>query len=410
MKIVIENSQLQKRTEIEVPDDFYTEADDMFVYMGFDRYKLVSTKSAEDKRREELAIQFGETFYGELYNKFPNFGSDDCLLTRDACKDIIKAQLVGQYEDLIKDEHPDAILNGLVTAFANYCQVRNHLAEQDKEIREGRKHENVFFDYILRFESICNNASTLCELSSGITKCHEYATIDERQIFGYAKIVKQLEPFFNWCSETDAELKCMSGYKPIHEQLWYKDPEYYDAHVRLIVNECANNLVALKYEYDKQITNQLTIGGNPFTVYTNKILELYKPLIANEDKLTAIMKNGEENADVAELESIKDTLHQGYKDLIEGMINILIDSQLDPRTWENDYYKQFIQVQWVFVDDWHKQLLRSKEAHSIGVRSMMLGIRKNYKVIQAILDNKLDVEKLMTGEYTEEKISGVTGV
>ena len=109
MLITIENTRTQKQTQIEVADDFYTESEDMLIRIGMEQFKLVTTKSEEDQKREALAVEFGETYYKELYDKFPDFGSEDCLLTREACKDIIKSKLTGKFEELYHDKNPEMI-------------------------------------------------------------------------------------------------------------------------------------------------------------------------------------------------------------------------------------------------------------------------------------------------------------
>ena len=77
MEIIIENTRLGKQTKIVVQDDFYTEPEDMIVSFDTERFKLVTTKSEEDKLREKLAIEFGEEVYPQLYEKYPNFGEKD---------------------------------------------------------------------------------------------------------------------------------------------------------------------------------------------------------------------------------------------------------------------------------------------------------------------------------------------
>lgn len=402
MLITIENTRTQKQTQIEVTDDFYTESEDMLIRIGMEQFKLVTTKSEEDQKRESLAVEFGETYYKDLYDKFPDFGSENCLLTREACKDIIKSKLTGKFEELYHDKNPEMILNSLVTAFGNYCQVKKEMDARDAEIRKSRKHENVFFDYILRLEEVFNNATTVKEISEGITKNHEYASLDERELFGYAIIFEQLKPFFDWSAETDKELKEMSPYKPIAEQAFFDDADYYTNHVKAIANKVENNLVNLKHTYDVWINEKMQQDGNSFSEYLIVLKNLYNGLYTKYESLKSEVSKKEEDQNVTTLMEAKDAFQNEYKEFIRSIVTFRIQIELDPRGFENDDQKNFLLSHCSLIDFWYNQITSNKEPNS-GDR-FMVQLGHHIPVVNKLIEGNVDLHKLMSGGYTQDEL------
>lgn len=409
MIITIENTRTQKQTQIEIADELYTEASDLLFRIEMDQYKLVSTKSEEDKKREALAIEFGETYYSELYEKFPDFGEEGCLLTKDACKEIIEAKLVGKFEELRNDKNPELLLNGLVTAFGNYCQVKKQMDAKDAEIRNSRKHENVFFDYILRLEEVFNTANTVKDIVDGIAKQHEYASLDERQIYGYAIIFEQLKPFFNWSADTDKELREIKPYKPITEQTFYTDKDYFINHIKLIANEVKENLLKLKHDHDiwinSKMQSQHVVGEHAvFTEYLNILRDNYQIISNYYETLKAAGTPTEDKpVDVEKLEKAKEEFREHYKSFIRNMIDLRINIELDPRGFTCAEEKDFFLSHCGFVDFWYNQVVSQKEKDAGD--KFMHAVEQHIPCFNAILSKRVDVVKLLHNGYSKEELN-----
>ena len=93
MEMTISNFRNQKSVNVELPDDFADDVNDIRIVYGLDQYKLVSTKSEEDKKREKAAVEFGEEAYNDLYAQYPNFGKEGDNVTKEQMAAVIKTKL-----------------------------------------------------------------------------------------------------------------------------------------------------------------------------------------------------------------------------------------------------------------------------------------------------------------------------
>ena len=407
MLITIENVKTQKQTQIEVVDDFCDDADDLLISFGMERYKLVSTKSDADKKREALAVEFGETYYGELYSKFPDFGEDNCLLTKEACKDIIKAKLTGKFEELAKDSNIELLLTSLVTAFGNYCQVKKKMDARDAEIRNSRIHENVFFDYILRLEEVFRTAKTVKQITEGISKCHEYASVDERELFGYAIIFEQLKPFFDWCADMDRELKEIKPYKPITEQALYDDTDYFANHITPIATEVSNKLITLKDKYNVWINGEMQKNNaDVFAEYLNNLDTAYKTLFDAYSMLReASTPQDSDKPDVVLLEHARENFQSKYKTFIRTMVDFRIEIELEPRHWATNNEKSFFLSHCAFVDYWYNLVVSQKDKNAGD--KFMVQIGQHLNVLSKLKSGDVNCDKLLSGGYTDTELTEI---
>ena len=71
MKISLENKVVGRTIVVEASDTFMQNPDDIRVIAGTDCYKLVSTKSDIDKKREVLGLEFANEVFPEIQTKNP---------------------------------------------------------------------------------------------------------------------------------------------------------------------------------------------------------------------------------------------------------------------------------------------------------------------------------------------------
>ena len=405
MEIIIENTRLGKQTKIVVQDDFYTEPEDMIVTFDTERFKLTSTKSEEDKIREQLAIEFGEEVYPQLYAKYPNFGEKDCELSKTVLQELLKVKLADpKYEALMNDKNPDILMSCLVNAYVQYCAVRKSMDKRDEEILSGKKDDIIFFDYILRFEDLFQNSKTMKDISDGIVKLHEYQSVDPRGIvFGYGLIFKMMKPYFDWVKSVDEELKTMKPYKPIKEQTFYDDEQYLIDHGMETVKKCIENLNKLYAKYTEFRTNILnnTEPTTPFSEYANSIINLYTTIVDTKNQLleqVKLVNEGKEN----KAEEMKESFSKVYTKFVHDIIDIRIKVNVDPRTLDPDQYS-ILDAHFSACDYWINLINGSKDVGK-DIETMCVQMAMHKGVLERIVSGELDPGKVMRGEYSNEEL------
>lgn len=405
MEIIIENTRLGKQTKIVVQDDFYTEPEDIIVSFDTERFKLVTTKSEEDKLREKLAIEFGEEVYPKLYEKYPNFGETDCELTKTVLQELLKVKLADpKYEPLMNDKNPDILMSCLVNAYTQYCAVRKSMDKRDEEILSSKKDDNIFFDYIMRFEDLFQTSKTMKDISEGIVKLHEYQSVDPRGIvFGYGLIFKMMKPYFDWVKSVDDELKTMKPYKPVKEQTFYSDEQYIIDHGSSVVKQCIENLnnLLIKYtEYKNEISSR-SDTSTPFPEYAKIIINLYDAVVDAKNKLLEQVKlcnEGKENTATV----MKEEFSKTYTKFVHDIIDLRIKANIDPRPFESDYYS-ILDAHFTACDYWINLINGSKDIGK-DIETMCTQMSMHKVILQRIVNGELDAGKVIRGEYSQEEL------
>ena len=404
MDIIIENTRLGKQTKIAVPDDFYTEPEDIIVSFDTERFKIVTTKTEEDKIREKLAIEFGEELFPHLYEKYPNFGEKDSTLTKTVLEELIKVKLADpKYEALLNDKNPDILMSCLINSYTQYCAVRKSMDKRDEEILSSKKNDNIFFDYILRFIDVFKDGKTMKDISDGIVKLHEYQGVDPRGIvFGYGLIFKAMKPYFDWVKSIDEELKTMKPYKPAKEQPFFTDEQYLIDHGTAAVKQSIEKLDAMLKLYTEYRDSVLKdIDNKPFEEYVTKIVELYNKVIDTKNNLLEQVKlcqDGKEN----KAEELKEEFSKVYTTFVHDIIDLRIKVNVDPREMEADLYS-VLDAHFTACDYWINLIHGSK---NIGkdIETMCVQMAMHKGILERVVKGELEPGKLIRGEYKQEEL------
>ena len=421
MEMTISNFHKQKSINVELPDDFVDDINDIRIVIGPEQFKLQSTKSEKDKQREKAAIDFGEEAYPDLIKLYPNFGTDECPIDRNAMKQIIKDKLISygdKYSALLSDDNMEQLLSGLVSAFANYCTVYRRMEEEDKIIEETKLDDNVFFDYIKRFKAAFVNASCISDVHDSIVKIHQYAGIDKREIFGYTFIFQCLSPFYDKIKEIETELSEMKPPTSIKDSAIFTDKEYWmDVPQREIVNTIVNNLDNLEKTYREFCDNSKNDTSDPFEFYGTEVCKNYSDMIEKHTKLVdytnTIFKQHKSISELSNEEN--ETLNEYVKDVNQTFKKILVNLSelrtkfnLDQRKWKAESQSTIINANFGLIDFCTQELNSANESAKPATFDKIIAqLKLHGQLINKAVAGKINTDDLVNGDYSTEELAKI---
>jgi hypothetical protein len=178
MRVILENKSIGKKVEMDVSDEFFENEDDIRLIAGAECYKLTSTKTREDKEREELSIDFSN----DVFPRFENAGVDP---NDKSIVEKIKSELNRDtYKRLREVSNENMLVSALVEAYRRYIAIHKQIKALDDKIKSTKIVDNVFFDYILRLSRLFENATTLEEAHNGLFEIKEMFDCDDRVAVG----------------------------------------------------------------------------------------------------------------------------------------------------------------------------------------------------------------------------------
>ena len=413
MEMTITNFVKQKSINVELPEEMFENIDDLRFIIGTEQFKLISTKTDADRAREKAAVEFGEEVYAELYKTYPDYGKEDCKLTKDDLAKIIQEKLESmkdKYSVLLNDKNPQIVINGLVTAYANYCVVRARIEKEEKEIKESQLDENVFFDYIKRFKKAFEDAKCIKDVHESIVKLHKYAGIDKRELFGYAFIFNCINPFFDKIKEIKTELDGMEPKVGLKDHVIFTDTAYwFDVPMQDIVKQVINNLDELIAKY----SNQEDISVSPIEHYARPIINSYRNLVDKQNKLSAYLKEiSDETGKINDLSAEQtnkltefvDALNEEYKTMIHDMCDLRIRFNVENR--EMDYNDRvIINANFSLIDFWVQTINETKDNEkSAQINKMIMQFNLHGNILELVIKGKIKSEDLVNGKYSNSDL------
>ena len=413
MEMTITNFAKQKSINIELPDEMTENIEELRFIIGLEQFKLVSTKTEEDKKREKAAVDFGEEVYDGIYAKYPDFGKEGCKTTKEDMVAIIKEELnkrKEKYSVLLNDKNPDLILSSLVTAYSNYCTVRARMEQEDKMIEETKLDDNVFFDYIKRFKKAFQDAKCIKDMHESIVKLHQYAGIDKRELFGYTFIFDCINPFFAKIKEIETELDGMKPKVALKDHAMYSDESYWnDIAMQSVVKESIGNLDALIVKYSKQEDINVPV----FEYYARPIIDNYRRLIANQNNIAIYLKSvSDETGKINELNidqtnkltELVNELNSSYKQMLKEFADLRVRFNLDTHEW-NPSDRTIINANFGLIDFWIQTINQTKEDEkNAQINKMIAQFDMHSKILEMIGNGKLKSEDIVNGKYSNTEL------
>lgn len=427
MQITISNFKAKKSINVEIPDEIFTEAEDLHFIIGTDQYALKSTKSAEDKLREKLAVEFGEENYPSLYEIYPDFGKEGCKTTPDEIKVLIKDKLQinkEKYKALLEDKNFDQLLHSLTSAFANYCVVRERMDKEDKEVKDSTICENVFYDYIERFKKAFKEAKCIKDVHEAIVKIHRYAGIDKRELYGYTFIFACMNAFYEKIKIIETELEEQKPAVQLKDHKLFTDEQYW-AEQKPMVDSVIKQFDELKEKYQsfEELTEKYKEdeeNKDPFKYYVSAITLQYGLLVKEQNELTEMLKEfSKENPNIKsaeglpeeKLKPIKDKIiivNTVYKNVIIAIADIRTKFFLDHRVWPSEYHKTIINANFGVIDFWYNNIktANSNDKNTI-IRKMVDGLILHGRILLKVQEGTIDPKDLCDGKYSNEDLQKI---
>ena len=418
MEVTITNGK--KSVNLTIPSDIMENIDDTRIIIDTEQYKLVSTKSNEDKAREKAAVEFGEIVYEKLYNDYPDFGTEKCSTTREQMFEIIKQELEERREKfavLANDKNIVQLVNSLVTAYSNYCVVRKRMEEEERVIKESQLDENVFFDYVKRFKAAFESATCLKDVHESIIKLHQFAGIDKRELYGYTYIFNCLSPFFDKVAEIESELKEMKPVVKLQDHALFTDTEYWkEATQQEIISKVINNLVKLEDTYRKW-QNTEADPNDVYKFYARSFINQYNQVVEGRDAInayTAILSSSSgkiENLSEEQTNKIDELVkdcNKRYRGMLAVLADIRIKYNLDVNKF-NPSDSTIINANFGLIDFWSQEITSAPEHQKfITMNKMANQLKMHAKVLEKTIDGEIKTEDLVAGKFTTEELMKLT--
>ncbi|MBR1987889.1 MAG: hypothetical protein IKA36_02495 [Clostridia bacterium] len=413
MEMTITNFNVQKSINIELPDEIAEDIDNTRIIIGTEQFKLVSTKSEEEKLREKAAVEFGEEAYDIIYQQYPDFGKPECKVTREEMGKIIIDRLKSygdRFKVLLEDKSIDQLKNGLVTAYANYCVVRERMAKEDELIEKSKLDDNVFFDYILRFKKAFKDATCIKDVHESILHLHKCAGIDKRELFGYTFIFDCMSVFYDKIKEIEDELAGMKPVQKLQESPIYTDKEYWnDVPMQEVVAKVIAKFDELEVKYRKQ--EEITVPV--FEYFARMIINEYNLLIDKQDAVNKYLKSISDetgkisNVTVEQTEAITNlvkAVNDAYRNMLINLADIRIRFNVENREWNHDDHT-IINANFGLIDFWTQTMQTTPEKDKINKLNQMIAqFRLHSNILTKICERKINTHDLVAGKFSNEEL------
>ena len=418
MEVTVTNFQVKKSINMTLPDEFFDDIENTRFIVGTDQYKLVSTKSEEDKNREREAVAFGEEVYDQLYAQYPDFGTENSSVSKEQMYQIISDKIEehkDKYPALLNDKNKEQLINSLVTAYSNYCTVRKRMTEEEKMIKETQIDENVFYDYIERFIKVFSEATCIKDIHEKIAKIHQYASIDHRELYGYAYIFKCLSPFYDKISEIETELKNMKPVVALKDHALFTDTEYWkEADKISIIKQVIENLKNLENSY-REWEARTDTTKEVFDFYANSLIDQYQTVIDGTTSITnytheiAASQNGKlENLSIEQTNKIDELVKDSnmrYRNMLIAMTDLRIKYHLDSNKFASENESTVINANFGLIDFWSQTISSAPESEKfINLNKMVQQLKTHSAILKKVMNGSIKADDLIQGKYTTEEL------
>lgn len=401
MRLVLENKTLGRSVNIEVSDAFMQDVDDVRLIAGTECYKLVSTKSDTDKKRESLGMEFANEVFPEIQK----------LSVRDTTevKKLLEEKLKDEkYKELVEISDMNMLLPSLVTAYERYAAISQRLIDLDKEIKDTVIENNTFYDYIARLRKLATEATCLKDFHEGIFKLKEMSMCDERRAVGATTVFECAAPLILEEQSLIKEAEESNKGKDISQLSIFTDKDFWIARFDNKADDCVELLDNLKNKW-KKIELELSSGPviPKFDYMLDGIMHAMRPMIDATMRFKSLTG---EDSDAVAIERVRDELKAAMTEYHTKIREYEIVESLYPADYRNTEEMVFIDTRFAEyreIENIATECACTGEKYSWQDYLMKLTI--NYQVCSAIKEGRMDLEKLLKGKYSEEEVKTILG-
>lgn len=400
MRVLLENKAIGRTVNIEVSDSFMQNPDDIRIVAGTECYKLVSTKSEEDKKRETLGIEFAN----EVFPEIQKMGiTDDAELEKTFTEKLQS----DKYKDLVAISEPKMLMSTILTSYKRYEMISNKILELDKKIKDSIIDQNVFFDYIKRLRNLITNATTLKDFHDGIFELKEMSQCDDRVAIGISTIFECVADLITEEQVLIGTLNPTNDGKSLKDSDVFTNMEFWTSRFAPKVKGCVDKLNALE-EHWRSIEADMAqhpVGKNKFELMLAAIIHCMKPLVAKSIEMRELLKS---DSDAVAIERVRDDLKQELTNYHTEMRRLEIVEYLDPRKYDTTEESVFIDTRFSeYRELEHTATECAYTGEKYSLQDYLLKLTLNYKMCLAVKAGIVDIKKLLEGGYTENEIRNI---
>ena len=405
MQLLLENKALGRTLHMEVSEAFMQNVDDVRLICGTECYKLVSTKSDTDKRRETLGIEFANEYFPEIQKANPK---DDAELEK-----LLNEKLQSEkYKELVSISENKLLMSTLITSYRRYETIAKKIIDLETEINSSIIEQNTFYDYILRLRKLIEEATCLKDFHQGIFKLKEMSQCDERIAVGISTIFECATPLLEEEQVLIKESREACKGKDITTLPIFTDKEFWITRFSTKAEDSIKQLNKLLdywkgFEFglshdDKQQLIPKDQMIPKFDYMLSNIMQILQPLVKIAIKVMALIKaDNDATAIEQSIDEVKKQLTQYHT----NMRRMEIIESLYPIDYRNAEEACFVDTRFAEyreVEQAATECAYTGEKYSW--QNYLTKLMLNYQMDVALKNGKVDLKKLLKGEYSEEEI------
>ena len=405
MQLILENKAVGRTLHMEVSEAFMQNVDDVRLICGTECYKLVSTKSDTDRKRETLGIEFANEFFPEIQKVNPK---DDVELEK-----LINEKLqTEKYKELASISDSKMLMSTMITSYRRYEAISKKLFDLEKEIESTIMEKNTFYDYILRLHKLIDEATCLKDFHEGIFKLKEMSQCDERIAVGINTIFECATPLLNEEQNLIHEVQESCKGRELSSLPIFTDEAFWTERFTPKAEESIKNLNNLLdywkgFEFGLSHDNKQELIPKDqivpkFDYMLNGIMDILRPLIDVAMKFRSLVKD---DNDASAIEKARDEMKEKLTFYHTNMRRMEIIESLYPIDYRNAEEACFIDTRFAEyrqVEQAASECAYTGEKYSW--QDYLMKLTLNYQMDVAIKMGRVDLKKLLEGTYTEEEI------
>ena len=385
MKILLSNPSSGRNITVEASDEFCANPENITVIIGYEQYKLVSTKSDADRRREQLAQEFADEHFVACKKQNLDVKAAEAKF-REALKDP-------KYADLIKNGDQEVLIMALNTSYNQYLKIEDKILIMEQEIKDTTLDPEVQFDYLARYRKLLDTATTMKEFYDGMMTLKNYVIYDDRMLLNNEAIMSCMLPLLEKLADATKELKASGYTENPNDSKIFNDADYYKNQLRESIVKSYQNLTTLTDQWTKldQEANS-DHYADKFTYYLERMMTADNELLAAH---TQISKLVEADNDAIKIEQARAEYTKVMLKYLEQLDRLELAEHFDHHPYRNDEERDFIDVQF----SRHHKLIHvithePGKASKAGLDFIIM-LNTATKLYQAILNKTMSVKDFM---------------
>ena len=400
MKISLENKVVGRTIVVEASDTFMQNPDDIRIIAGTDCYKLVSTKSDIDKKREVLGLEFANEVFPEIQTKNPK--------TYEELEKLFNEKLdTEKYKELKEISEYKMLMMTLVTSYKRYSELSNHMQSLYNKIHSTIIEKNVFFDYIARLRKLISESKTLKDFHDGVFELKEMSHCDDRIEVGTSTIFECVADIIEEEQNLINEINETNNHKNIKDLPIFTDADFW---ISRFGEKCESSIKKLDelrefWKGYEAKCNMDPTGKNKFEFMLNELYLASKPVIECSLKLKEAVKA---DNDAVAIEHARDNMHVALAEYHKQMRKIDIMECLDSRKYSCPEEATFVDGR---IAEYKELEIAAMECNGTGEKfsgnEYISRLMINFQVYIGILKNAIDVKKLIRGEYGDDEFKKI---